>query len=65
MPLISKLKDGDPMPFGKYKGRRLIDVPAVYLLWLYENGLDHEALKNYIIDNLSVLRREAGPVKIK
>lgn len=21
------------MPFGKYKGRRLIDVPEEYLLW--------------------------------
>ncbi|MFK8066631.1 MAG: DUF3820 family protein [Gammaproteobacteria bacterium] len=26
------------MPFGKYKGRRLIDLPENYLLWFSEKG---------------------------
>jgi uncharacterized protein (DUF3820 family) len=26
------------MPFGKYQGRRLIDVPEEYLLWLGKKG---------------------------
>ena len=26
------------MPFGKYKGRRLIDVPEEYLLWFRQKG---------------------------
>jgi len=26
------------MPFGKYQGRRLIDVPEEYLLWLRKQG---------------------------
>lgn len=27
-----------PMPFGKYKGRVLIDVPEEYLLWFANKG---------------------------
>lgn len=26
------------MPFGKYQGRRLIDIPEEYLLWLAKKG---------------------------
>lgn len=27
-----------PMPFGKYAGRRLIDLPEAYLLWFRDKG---------------------------
>lgn len=27
------------MPFGKYKGRILCDLPVNYVEWLYNNGL--------------------------
>lgn len=26
------------MPFGKYKGRRLIDLPEPYVVWFSQNG---------------------------
>lgn len=26
------------MPFGKYKGRLLIDLPEPYVVWFHENG---------------------------
>ena len=26
------------MPFGKYKGRKLLDLPEPYLVWLHANG---------------------------
>ena len=26
------------MPFGKYSGRRLIDLPEAYVLWFKEKG---------------------------
>lgn len=27
-----------PMPFGKYKGRMLVDLPDEYLLWFAKKG---------------------------
>lgn len=27
-----------PMPFGKYKGRALIDLPEPYVIWFLNNG---------------------------
>lgn len=29
---------GMEMPFGKYKGRRLIDLPEPYVVWLSQKG---------------------------
>lgn len=26
------------MPFGKYKGRKLIDLPEPYLVWFHQQG---------------------------
>jgi uncharacterized protein (DUF3820 family) len=28
----------DTMPFGKYKGRLLCDIPEDYLVWLHKKG---------------------------
>ena len=33
-----------PMPFGKYKGRMLIDLPDEYLLWFAKQGFPTSAL---------------------
>lgn len=55
-----KMTDESVMPFGKYKGMYLIEVPANWLLWYYENaefGRD-EALIAYIEDNMQALRSE-------
>ena len=30
------LTDNDEMPYGKYKGIKMINVPAGYLMWMYE-----------------------------
>lgn len=32
------------MPFGKYKGRQLIDLPESYVLWFYDQGLPKNEL---------------------
>ena len=29
------------MPFGKYKGRLLIDLPEPYVVWLRQKGFPH------------------------
>jgi len=31
---MKELTDTDPMPFGKYRGIPMKDVPAKYLFWL-------------------------------
>jgi len=28
-----------PMPFGKYKGKVLLDLPEPYVVWFYQQGL--------------------------
>lgn len=54
--------DHTPMPFGKYRGTTMANVPAVYLLWLFNKGCDHDGVKQYINSNLDILRKEASKV---
>lgn len=51
------------MPTGKFKGKRMIDVPAIYLLYIYDRGWSYGSVKQYILNNLEVLRNEAKKVK--
>jgi len=52
-------KDLDLMPFGKYKDETMADVPASYLLWLWEQGKNQNLkLDNYIFNSLSALKDE-------
>jgi uncharacterized protein (DUF3820 family) len=55
-----KLNDDSPMPWGKFKGKKMIDVPADYLLWLRdrEDKISGD-VSDYIDDNYSVLLLEA------
>lgn len=57
-----ELKDSDPMPFGKYKGVVLADVPASYLHWLWTKGgkeYDKQCpVADYIRRNLDCLASE-------
>jgi len=52
------MNDESLIPFGKYKGEKLANVPPDYLLWLFDNGKCYGDLKEYIKDNLDVLRSE-------
>lgn len=54
--------DSTTMPFGKHKGKKMIEVPAKYLLYLFDNAVDHPGVKQYINDNLDALRKEAAKV---
>jgi len=55
-----KYTDKTLMPFGKYKGTALANIPASYLLWLRENANNlSEPMKAYLEDNLEALRKEA------
>jgi uncharacterized protein (DUF3820 family) len=55
-----KLTDTDQMPFGKYKGIPMQDVPASYLHWLWtQDGFDKNSqIGVYITENLAGLKQE-------
>jgi uncharacterized protein (DUF3820 family) len=55
---MEKLTDESIMPWGKYKGYSMENVPASYLIWLYENDKCDELVKDYIVDNLEFLKLE-------
>ena len=57
---MSGYTDSTPMPFGKHRGTKLIDVPAKDLLWLYENNRCNWELKMYIKKNLEVIKQQAN-----
>ena len=71
MPRFDSYTDETPMPWGKYKDKKLIDVPASYLLWLGEqiegkvpqkrNVTEHEML-HYITENKQVLEKQSKEV---
>lgn len=49
----------------KYKGVRMGDIPADYLLWIYDKRLwgRRRDLLIYLMENEKALRREAARVK--
>lgn len=52
------MTDDSIIPFGKYAGQKLANVPPDYLLWLYENDKCFGELKTYIKENLEVIQSE-------
>jgi uncharacterized protein (DUF3820 family) len=54
----AELDDMSPMPFGKFKGKKMKDVPVDYLHWLWHEGCRHSGVKSYIERNLDALKME-------
>lgn len=52
------MDDNSIMPFGKYKGEKLANVPAGYLLWLFDNGKAYGQLRDYIHENHDAIELE-------
>jgi hypothetical protein len=44
------------MPFGKYKGRKLIDVPDSYLYFISDFKHLDSAIRKYIDENIDAIR---------
>lgn len=56
------MNDESKMPFGQHKGVEMKDVPADYLLWLWNSGYwaktDTE-LHRYMKENMNALEMDA------
>lgn len=53
------LKDDDMMPFGKHSDKQMIDVPASYLLYLWDDGqMAYGNVRDYIEENLELLKQK-------
>lgn len=58
-----QLDDDSPMSFGQYKGTKMGQLDAKYLLWLKDNikwSSPNNAVLLYILDNLSILQKECS-----
>jgi uncharacterized protein (DUF3820 family) len=56
--MYEKLKDDDIMPWGKYAGHKMANIPPDYLLWLLENNKCGGSVKAYIEENKNFLELE-------
>jgi hypothetical protein len=54
------LTDLDPMPFGKFKGVPMQDVPPSYLQWLKNEGCSNVLVANYIYNSWEAIQQELG-----
>ena len=50
------MKDSDKMPFGIHKGKAMVNVPASYLMFLWESKKLTPEVLEYIKDNLEVIK---------
>ena len=57
-PALQKIEDDTVMDWGMYRGRQMADVPADYLIHIYNNFQLKANLKTYIKDNMDALKKE-------
>jgi len=57
---MAKLTDESLMPYGIHNDKAMANVPASYLLWLWDQGKGSREVTNYIFENLTVLKKEVG-----
>jgi uncharacterized protein (DUF3820 family) len=58
------------MPFGRYVGEKIQDIPTTYILWLLENGTNMseeltKELKNVMADRLGLKTKTKTEIKEK
>jgi len=59
---VEPFRDNDIMPFGKYKGKAMANVPGPYLFWLLKNGCTHIGVKKYILINEDAISLEVAKI---
>lgn len=61
IPQVKELQDLDKMPFGKFTGKLMQDVPADYFHYLWTHGMENDKVSpvaKYIRKNLGALKKE-------
>lgn len=56
---MKALGHDDIMPYGRYEGKKMDEVPAGYLLWLLEKRRANIGVKSYILVNYKNLLEKA------
>lgn len=56
---LEPLTDSSLMPTGKHKGDKMIDVPATYLMYIYDNDMCSLLVQHYIEENMEVILEQA------
>ena len=54
-----KLNDDSLMPNGQFEGEKMEDVPDAHLIWIYENDRCKPNVRQYILENLDAIRKNA------
>jgi uncharacterized protein (DUF3820 family) len=63
---IVKITDHSLMPFGQHKGKPMVEVPAQYLLYIFNKGwVKHQGVNIYIHNNIDVLLHESNKTRYK
>ena len=53
-----KLTDDSIIDFGEHKGQKMANVPAHYLLWMFDQPWCRNDIKVYVTENRDVLTAE-------
>lgn len=62
--VYQKLTDESLMPFGDaHKGTPMADVPASYLMYLYDDGLKPGNVRTYIEENMDSITKEINDAR--
>ncbi len=56
---MAKVTENSIMTFGIHKGKKIANVPADYLVWIFENNKVFGGLLWYIRNNYDDLKKEA------
>ena len=55
---IIKVTHNTPLWFGRYRGKKLKEIPSRYLLWLIEKDFTTGQMRKYLKENAEILKRE-------
>lgn len=55
---MENMTDETLMPWGKFKGIKMANVPSYYLKWIYDNNKGDAAVRGYIESNMDAILKD-------